>query len=181
MPGGDEKWDPILWNLISNLSGSNLSLRVPLLLQSKAAILPRFQTPRGRVLCWWPPSSCQTAQPCLGRLCQWGCSTTEGGGLSPWFSNMHPPLRPLRAQIDFNNLVIWKPCPQADVPQHYLVARHLKDIAEASSADVICHLIRDLKRVLKWGSTDCGHIWTRENKTVQNFKRLFRTLQTGSC
>lgn len=38
---------------------------------------------------------------------------------------------------------------RADVPQPYLVARPLEDVAEASSADVICHLICDLKRVLK--------------------------------
>lgn len=42
---------------------------------------------------------------------------------------------------------------------YYLVVRHLKDVAEASSTDVICYFIGDLKRVLKWGSSYCGHIW----------------------
>lgn len=55
---------------------------------------------------------------------------------------------------------------------YYLVVWHLEDVAEASSTDVICNFIRDLKWVLEGGSSYCSHIWAGNKKQDREHLRL---------
>lgn len=61
----------------------------------------------------------------------------------------------------------------------YLVVRHFKDVTEASSTDVICNFIGDLKWVLEWGSSYCGYIWAG-NKVYQICLVLSQNVKTGA-
>lgn len=128
-------------------------------------ILPRSQTPRGQVFCWWPPSNYQTGQPCLDRPCRWYWNMTEEGGLLLQSSDTHPLHWPIGTQIhSISDTVCSNRALQELKTWYYLIVRHLEDIAEASSTDVIRNFIRDFIWVLEWGSSYCSHIWAGNKK-----------------
>lgn len=54
--------------------------------------------------------------------------------------------------------------PQLRTWYYYLVVGNLEDIAEASSTDVICYFIRDLKWVFEWSSSYCSDVWAETRR-----------------
>lgn len=133
--------------------------------------LPKCRTPRALELYSWPPSSYQTERPCLGKPGHWRWSRTEVAGLSPWSSGTLQPHPPRGNRHNVSG-------PSSAVAQHWyafltalthLIIRHLENIAEAASADIVRDFICDLECVLESGPPYCCHVWARKGWQSSDF------------